>query len=490
MARAGPLTSVDAAWLRMEDPTNLMMVTGILEFEERLDIGRLRTILERRLLRFDRFRQRVVEAPLGIGPPRWVEDGRFDLDAHVHHVSLPEPGGQAALQELVSDLMSTPLDYSKPLWQVHLVDGVGRNRTGSALLARLHHCIADGIALIAVLLSTTDSSARGGRASPMTPAPSPDGGSALASVAGVAVQGIGLLANQPFKLLEYAQLGSEAAATLQRLTVLPPDPATPFKGRLGVRKRAAWTSSPIPLAAVKAAGAAVGATINDVLVNAAAGALREYLLGRGFDVDQLEIRAAVPVNLRPLEKGLQLGNNFGVVYLGLPLRIGDRDPRLFELKRRMDVIKRSLQAPVSYGVLSAIGIVPRQLHPRLVEFYGSKATLVLTNVPGPREPLFMAGRRITNAMFWVPMSGHLGLGFSILSYAGSVVVGVATDVGLVPDPETLVSAFEAELRGMIDVAAGTPRGGDRSEPQASRNRRPRRSPRAASTKRRPASRGR
>ena len=490
MARAGPLTSVDAAWLRMEDPTNLMMVTGILEFEERLDIGRLRTILERRLLRFDRFRQRVVEAPLGIGPPRWVEDGRFDLDAHVHHVSLPEPGGQAALQELVSDLMSTPLDYSKPLWQVHLIDGAGRSRSGSALLARLHHCIADGIALIALLLSTTDSSARGGRAGPRTPAQSPDGGSPLASLAGFAGQGIGLLANHPFKLLEYAQFGAKAAATLQRLTLLPPDPATPFKGRLGVRKRAAWTSTPIPLGDVKAAGAAVGATINDVLVNAAAGALREYLLGRGFDVSQVEIRAAVPVNLRPLERGLQLGNNFGVVYLGLPLRIGDRDARLYELKRRMDAIKRSLEAPVSYGVLSAIGVVPRQLHPRLVEFYGSKASLVLTNVPGPREPLYMAGRRITSAMFWVPMSGHLGLGFSILSYAGTVVVGVATDAGLIPDPETLVRAFEAELRGVIDVAAGTARDGGRSERRASRNRRPRRSARETSMTRRPASRAR
>jgi WS/DGAT/MGAT family acyltransferase len=486
MARAGPFSTVDAAWLRMEDPTNLMMVTGILEFEERLELARLRTILERRLLRFDRFRQRVVEAPLGIGPPRWVEDDRFDLDAHVHHVSLPEPGGQPALQELVSDLMSTPLDYSKPLWQVHLIDGVGRNRSGSALLARLHHCIADGIALIAVLLSTTDSSARGGGGGRMMSARAPDGGSPLASLAGFAVQGIGLLANEPFKLLEYAQLGSEAAATLQRLTLLPPDPATPLKGRLGVRKRAAWTSTPIPLRDVKAAGTAVGATINDVLVNAAAGALREYLLGRGFDVDQLEIRAAVPVNLRPLEQGLQLGNNFGVVYLGLPLRIGDGNVRLFELKRRMDAIKRSLQAPVSYGVLSAIGIVPRQLHPRLVEFYGSKATLVLTNVPGPREPIYMAGTRITNAMFWVPMSGHLGLGFSILSYAGSVVVGVATDAGLVPDPGTLVRAFEAELRGTIDVAAGSARAGDGSQGRTGR-RPPRGSTRAASTTRRPTS---
>ena len=120
---AEPLSSVDAAWLRMEDPTNLMMVTGILVFDQPLDPGRFRSTIERRLLPFDRFRQKVVEAPFGVGPPRWVDDDRFDLDSHLHRVALPPPGGKAALEEMVGDLMSTPLDMSKPLWQMHLIDG-------------------------------------------------------------------------------------------------------------------------------------------------------------------------------------------------------------------------------------------------------------------------------------------------------------------------------------------------------------------------------
>jgi diacylglycerol O-acyltransferase / wax synthase len=449
----GPLSSVDAAWLRMEDPTNLMMVTGILVFEEPLDHRRVRSLLEKRLLPFDRFRQRVVEAPFGIGPPRWVDDDRFDLDAHLHRVALRAPGDQAALEELVGDLMSTPLDMSKPLWQIHLVDGY---HGGSVFLSRLHHCIADGIALIQLLLSLTDTSPRAGRAArPRRPAAS---GSRFAAPLGVVAS---LLAN-PIELIELAQGGVNVADTLQRLVLLPPDPKTVLKGRLGVTKRAAWSES-VPLKNIKAAGARHGATINDILIAAVAGALREYLVERGEPVDDLEIRAAVPVNLRPIERGLELGNSFGLVFVPLPISIASPFRRLAELKRRMDEIKASSEAIVSFGVLTALGIVPRQLHPPAIEFFGSKASVVMTNVPGPREPLYLAGRQIADFMFWVPLSGHLGLGISILSYAGDVMVGVAADAGLIPDPGRIVTAFERELKGLMMPATQRRRGGRTAE---------------------------
>jgi diacylglycerol O-acyltransferase / wax synthase len=451
----GPLSSVDAAWLRMEDPTNLMMVTGILVFEEPLDLRRVRSLLEKRLLAFDRFRQRVVEAPFGIGPPRWVDDDRFDLDAHLHRVALPAPGDQAALEELVGDLMSTPLDMSKPLWQIHLVEGY---RGGSVFLSRLHHCIADGIALVQLLLSLTDTTPRPGRvARPQRPVRS---GSRLAVPVGVAAS---LLAN-PIELIELAQGGVTVADTLQRLVLLPPDPKTVLKGRLGVTKRAAWSES-VPLKNIKAAGARHGATINDILITAVAGALRDYLEERGEAVDELEIRAAVPVNLRPIERGLELGNSFGLVFVSLPISIADPFRRLTELKLRMDEIKASSEAIVSFGVLTALGIVPRQLHPPAIEFFGSKASVVMTNVPGPREPLYLAGKQIAEFMFWVPMSGHLGLGVSILSYAGDVMVGVAADAGLVPDPGRIVAAFERELKGLMMPASQRRRGVRRGEPK-------------------------
>jgi diacylglycerol O-acyltransferase / wax synthase len=426
----------------MEHPTNLMMVTGILVFDQPLDPGRLRSTIERRLLPFDRFRQKVVEAPFGIGPPRWMDDDRFDLDSHLHRVALPPPGGKGALEEMVGDLMSTPLDMSKPLWQMHLIDGY---EGGSVLLTRLHHCIADGIALIQVLLSLTDSTPRPGRSAPARRR-EPGGGFSLP------LDAIASAVANPLELLGYAQTGLSLADTLQRLVLMPSDPGTVLKGALGVGKRAAW-SEMIPLDAIKRAGTRHGATVNDVLISAVAGALREYLEERGEDVDRLEIRAAVPVNLRPTERGLDLGNSFGLVFVPLPVSIPSPVKRLTELKVRMDRIKASSEAIVSFGVLTALGNVPRALYTPAIEFFGSKASVVMTNVPGPREPLYMAGRRIAACMFWVPMSGHLGLGISILSYAGGVMVGVAADAGLVPDPDRLVTAFDRELKLLMAPAA-------------------------------------
>lgn len=445
------LSPVDAAWLRMEDPTNLMMVTGLLVFDEQVDPRRLRTTLERRLLPLDRFRQRVRESALGIALPHWEEDENFDLDAHLHRVAVPAPGDQAALQALVSDLMSTPLDMSKPLWQMHLVDGLRGG--GSALLVRIHHCIADGIALVRVLLSLTDPTPRAGRSSNATAGTSrvaaPGFTLPLAEMAGVLMD--------PLRAIEVAQMGLSGAAALRRLVTLPADPPTVLKGRLGVTKRAAWSSN-LPLEAVREGGRRAGCTVNDLLVAAVTGAIRRYLLDRGEDVTGLEIRAAIPVNLRALEGPLELGNQFGLVFLALPVGLDHAGERLAELNRRMDEIKGTPEAMVAFGVLNALGLVPTRLHGNLVEFFGGKATAVMTNVPGPRVPLYLAGRKIAGIMCWVPQSGRLGLGVSVLSYAGNVMVGIAADAGLVPDPEKLVKDFEAELAGMLKVRREPARG--------------------------------
>lgn len=439
-----PLSAVDAAWLRMEDPTNLMMVTGILLLEGRVRLEPLRAVVEERLLDFARFRQRVEEPLFGIGLPQWVTDDRFDLDAHLHHVALPAPGDKAALEAFVSDLLGTPLDFSKPLWQIHLVE----HSTGSAVVSRVHHAIADGIALIQVLLSLTDTSRRPRRKATEGPRAAPDGGSSLLRACGwLAQAGFGLV-RDPAQALRMAELGAGAALTLARVAIMPPDPSTALKGPLGVRKRAAW-SDPIPLEEVKAAGAYAGGTINDVLVTAAAGAVRRYLKGRGEELRGLDVRAAVPVNLRPLDEAHRLGNKFGLVFLGLPLSIDEPQARLLEIKRRMDELKSSLQPVVAFGALNAIGFLPSRLQPLPVQMFGSKASMVLTNVPGPREQLYLAGEPLRRAMFWVPQSGRMGLGISILSYAGEVLVGVASDAGLVPDPQTLVEAFHSDLQDLL-----------------------------------------
>ena len=147
------LSPVDAAWLHMDTPTNMAMITGVMMFSERLDIWRLKEVVEHRLLQHERFRQRIHQPLLGLRRPSWEIDPYFDLDAHIRHIALPAPGDVAALQSLVGDLMGTPLDSTKPLWQFHVVDNFNG---GSALICRLHHCIADGLALVQVLLKTAD----------------------------------------------------------------------------------------------------------------------------------------------------------------------------------------------------------------------------------------------------------------------------------------------------------------------------------------------
>ncbi len=461
MPKSTPLSNVDAAWLGMEDPTNLMMVSGILMFDESLDFERLKATLKYRLLNYNRFRQRIVTGRGPLSKPRWVDDPTFDLSAHLHRIALPEPGDCAVLQETISDLVSTPLDFSKPLWQFHLLENVNG---GSVLVARLHHAIADGIALMHVLLSLADED-------PDAPWPSPDdakrkrrrGGRlftmirSAASVAGKTLRVTGKLVHEgmtawedPEHAKKLLAQGGNVAASLGRLLLRPPDPKTAFKGKLGVAKRATWSDA-IPLADVKAVGKVTGGTVNDVLLTAMTGALRRYLIGRGEVVDNLNFRAAVPVNLRPVSKAYKLGNQFGLVFLSLPVGIADQLERLFELKRRMDALKDSAEPIVVFGALGAVGKTPDEIQEIVVNLLATKSTAVMTNVPGPRQQLYLAGSPIRDLMFWVPQSGRLGLGVSIISYNGKVRLGVITDIGLVPDPDAIAEAFHTEFDQMMDL---------------------------------------
>ena len=457
-----PMSSIDAAWLRMDDPTNLMMINGFFHFARPLDFDRLRETVRHRLLRFPRFTQRVVESSLPLRGPYWETDPHFDLDAHILRVALPEPGDDAVLVEMINQLCSMPLDRNKPLWQFHLIENYGE---GCVLFARLHHAIADGIALMYVLLSMCDESAdaawpepeseRSARSSRLPLAglfrPAMGAVSTTRKLAESALhEGVSML-RHPTRALKRGKEATEFAQTLSRLTLLPPDPKTPFKGPLGVRKHTAWTRD-IPLQDVKTIGRILGATINDVLMTLVSGALGKYLVERGVDVTGLNIRAMVPVNLRPIEEAYKLGNRFGLVVMALPMGVPDPMERLVVVKKRMDALKNSPEALVAYSILGAMGLAPTEIETMGVEFFASKATLVLTNVPGPRQKLYFAGERIEKLMFWVPQAGRLGMGVSIISYAGDVIIGVMTDAGLVPDPETIARLIEAEFEQMLEEA--------------------------------------
>lgn len=446
------MSNVDTAWLRMEQPNNLMMITGVFVFDQPLDFERFSATLEQRFLCFDRFRQRVVETRRGY---RWEADPHFDIANHLHHIALPAPGDQAALQNLVSDLMSMPLDFSKPLWQFHLVEGY---QGGTAWICRLHHCIGDGIGLMRVLLAMADQSPDAAWQPPEEPEEAQRSRSPWRIITGPATAAIGAtrrmtgavvsggidLVSNPSQAMDYARFGTETTMALGRLLLLPPDPKTIYKGPLEVPKRAAW-SDPISLPKVKAIGRATGSTVNDVLLSAVAGALRRYAETHGQEVEGLNVRGVIPVNLRQESAKIELGNRFGLFFLSLPLGIDDPLDRLFEVKRRMDDLKGSQEAVVVFGILNAIGMAPSEIENLVITIFGAKATAVMTNVPGPRQPIYFAGAAVREMMFWVPQSGHLGLGVSIFSYNDQVWLGVATDQSLTPDPETIVAYYGQEI---------------------------------------------
>lgn len=449
-------TSVDTAWLRMDTPTNLAIITGVMVFTAPLDFERLRVTIEARLLPFKRFRQRVREPKYPLLLPRWEYDPHFDISYHLQRGKLPEPGDHATMQLFVSELMSLPLDRSRPLWQIYYVENYLK---GSAIVARLHHCIADGIAIMQVLLSLTDATAQAPWPEPFEPHLHPMSPLArlvlpvvrtiyfvdrtMKSAENLVHEGMETLIH-PSRLQKFTQRGISGSLALGKLLLIPPDHPNILKQKCGIAKKAAWSTA-FNIEEVKEVGRLMGGTVNDILLSAITGALRRYLDESGPDTPPLDIRAIVPVNLRPEEELVQLGNRFGLVYLSLPVGIRDPIKRLVVLKQRMNAIKRSPEAVVALGILNVIGLTPIQVERIIVTIFGMKCTLVMTNVPGPRQALYLAGEPIKTMMFWVPSPSNLSLGISILSYAGEVILGVATDASVVPDPEQIISLFQEEF---------------------------------------------
>ena len=312
------MSAIDAAWLRMDRPTNLAIITSVLWFARPPDWEAVEELLRERLLdRFPRFSQRAVEPRIAIGMPRWEDDLRFDLRRHVHRHRLPAPGDQAALEAFVATLQSTPLDRDKPLWSAHLVDGFG---DGAAIVWRIHHCIVDGVSLAHVLLSLGDHAPEAGIAPDVkrhtSPPPAVAGYAAPVMLAGrklataIARETRYALAH-PGGILR-GRIAGVDTRSVAKIVRAGPDTPTVLKGPLSVPQRTTWTT-PMSIDDVKQIGRPTGATVNDVALAALAGALRDYLAARDSLVE--EIRAYMPFNLRPPEEPIprELGNLFGHV---------------------------------------------------------------------------------------------------------------------------------------------------------------------------------
>ncbi len=485
------LSAQDALWLTMDRENNLMVIDVAVVLDGIPSRETVHSVFSALVQRHPVFR-RVARRRAGAW--RWVDDPDFDVVNHLAWVELPAGSGMSEVQAEVSAQRSVQLDRDRPLWAASVVAPVSLEdgSTGSVIVARFHHAIADGVRLTQVLLGVLDATfvdsvptvARGGVA----------GGSALttgallslpaewtrmaasaarsaAALAGRAVtepadvvasgvtslsSGLGAI-QHPDRLVDALEvLGAEGHRSVNDLTaagklVLGASDRAVWTGRPGIRKGVAW-SPRIALNPLKEAARARGVTLNDLLVGALAGALKAYLSGRGDDA--AEVVWMVPVNLKPFSADLpeDLGNHFALVMLDMPLDGDTPADRIDALHHRMERIKNSDEPVMTFGLQRTISLTPDRMATFLTDFFANKAVGVLTNVPGPTRVLRLGDIQIRQVIGFAPCSGDQPLTATIFTYAGTVTIGFASDLDLVPDPQTLVSLVESELEGIRDLA--------------------------------------
>jgi diacylglycerol O-acyltransferase len=453
------MTRVDNAWLRMDNDVNLMMIVGVWLLQPGIGYEALCERIGDRLLKYPRFRQKVVEDTFGSS---WVVDEDFEIQRHVVREKLPRKRGQserAALQVRCGELATTRLDPAHPLWQFHLVE---HYEGGSAVMVRMHHCIGDGISLTSVVMSITD----GGELPPQHASAASHGdddtwlsSAVIRPLTGLAVKAIDLsgegvsrsmdiVAHPQSGARELARVGYRIATDLAALALMDDDSPTKLKGKPIGKKIVAW-GEPIPLDVVKSVSKVLDASINDVLLACVAGAIGDYLRGIGDDPAGKGIRAMVPVNLRPLDEAYKLGNRFGLAPLVLPIGIHNPIERVYAVRARMSELKGSYQPLLAFGVLAVAGLLNKPAQDALLGLFAKKATAVMTNVPGPTKLLKFCGSTLRQSIFWVPQSGDVAVGVSIYSYGGGVQFALITDKKLCPDPQKIIDRFAPELDKLL-----------------------------------------
>ncbi len=439
MADRRPLSAADSAWLRVDRENNHMIITAVLTLRQRIAFAQVQERLDERLRPYPRLRQRVAVSRFGLARPRWVDDPHFSIERQTEIAKLPDPAGQAGLESFVGELMRRSFDPNRPLWRIYYVENYVRADAGdpngdwAALIVRVHHCVADGIALLRILLSLTDEP-------PEITFPTAAAGWARSDRGRFGVA----------RLPRWGGVAVRSAAHFAHFLGSRPDPESRLRRPLGPDKFAAW-SKPIPLAQIKSIGSALGGTVNEVLLCAAAGALGRVLEQDPEFDSELVLRGVVPVNLRADEDLAELGNRFGLVFM--PMHVGIHDPRarLERVREAMRRIKASPEALAWFAILRALGRVPSWIEALGVELFSRKASLVITSLDGPRDALHFCGAEIGEIMFWVPCAGEVGLGMSMLTYDDRVQLCVVTDANQFAEPSRIVGAFEAEVAELVEA---------------------------------------
>ena len=455
-----PLSAQDASFLNVEDEVSHMHIGSAGVFEGPAPTrDELCDAVEGKLHLVPRYRQKVRYPPAHIGPPVWIDDTHFNLDYHIRRTALASPGGEAELRALVGRVMSQQLDRTKPLWEMWVAEGLGGGRW--ALVSKTHHCMVDGVAatdLLSVLLDSERTPTR-------VPAPSwypePEPSTLalstqpmarlltspvrLASAAGEALRG-------PRQTVELAFQTVQGTAAMRNL--LRPAPRSSLNGSIGPHRRWDWASC--RLSEVKSVREGLVGTINDVVLSAITRGFRDLLLSRGEDPSQLIVRSLVPVSVRrPSDRGTY-NNRVSAMYAELPIGIEDPVKRLESVRTQMEGLKRSHEAVAGEVLVSLSGFAPAlllALGTRLAfQFPQRSLNTVTTNVPGPQRPLYLAGRRMLEAIPFVPLAGQVRVGVAIFSYDGSLKFGVTGDYDKAPDIRILCQGIESGMGELVAAA--------------------------------------
>jgi diacylglycerol O-acyltransferase / wax synthase len=455
------MSAQDASFLHIESDETPMHVGGVSIFEGPPPAFEdLLATIAGKLALVPRYRQVVRFVPFALGRPVWVDDPHFNLGYHVRRTALPRPGGDGELRTLVGRVMSQNLDRAKPLWEVWAVEGLGERRW--ALISKVHHCMVDGIAatdLMSVMFDSEREQPPWAGEARWTPGPPPSSLRLLADALVEqaidplsAARGVGGEFADPRRLaglLLDASRGVVASVGLVRQ-----QPPSSLNGPLGPHRRWAWARG--QLSDVRTIRAALGGTVNDVVLAAIAGGFRELLLGRGESVER-PLRTLVPVSVRQADERGTYDNRVSAMFAELPVEIEDPARRLRSLRDQMANLKASKQAVAGEVLTSLSGFAP----PMLLALGARLATRLpqrsintgTTNVPGPQVPLYLGGRRLVESFPYIPLFAHVRLAVAIFSYNGSLSFGVSGDYDTAADIDVLSAGIERGLAQLLEAAA-------------------------------------
>lgn len=454
------MSALDATFLAIEDRSNHMHIGAIAVFDGTPPPhDEMLAFVGTKLPFIKRYRQKLVVTPFGLARPRWADDSRFRIENHVYRVGVPAPGGPDELRELIGYLMAQPLDRARPLWELCVVEGLRGG--GWALVTKVHHCMVDGIAgsdLLAVLLDTERSPEPVPLEEDWRPAPAPSiverAASSLRAAVDVPARAARATASAARSPRRFAREIADTTRFALRLT--HPAPRSSLTGPIGPLRR--WTTTDVDLDDVKAVRVAFGGTVNDVALTLVTAGLRDLLLTRGEAVDDRTVRTLVPVSVRAPDARGVLDNRVAALVADLPAGVRDPVARLDAVKHEMDGRKRSGETAGTGLVLGASdALLPpaAALVARLVAHHQHSVETVTTNVPGPELPLYLRGREMVAVHPYVPLAGTVRVGIAMLSYRGTLSIGVTGDGDAARDIDVVTAGIERALRELLDAAAAT-----------------------------------